>query len=111
MSRPRALLVIVVCLLTPPSLATAQEAAANTSEDAKAVEKQAFELLDAIAQGIPSLRNSGNRVYLMSAVADLLWTKDEKRAVQIANTSLKKVDDRYEVGLLWKNDKPVLPES
>jgi len=71
---------IVVCLLTLPSLAAAQEAAASATEDAKAVEKQALELVDTIAQGIPSLRNSGNRVYLMSAVADLLWTTDEKRA-------------------------------
>ena len=51
-----------------------------SNEDAKAVEKQALELLDSIAQGIPSLRNSGNRIYLTSAVADLLWTTDEKRA-------------------------------
>ena len=80
MSRPRSHLLIVVCLLTLPSLAAAQEAAASATEDAKAVEKQALELLDTIAQGIPSLRNSGNRVYLMSAVADLLWTTDEKRA-------------------------------
>jgi len=80
MSRPRALLLIVVCLLTLPSLANAQEAAVSASEDAKALEKQGFELLDTIARGIPSLRNSGNRVYLMSAVADLLWTTDEKRA-------------------------------
>lgn len=46
----------------------------------KAVEKQGLELLDTIAEEIPSPRNSGNRVYLMSAVADLLWTTDEKRA-------------------------------
>ena len=80
MSRPRSHLLIVICLLILPSLATAQEPASSASEDAKVVEKQAFELLDTIAQGIPSLRNSGNRVYLMSAVADLLWTTDEKRA-------------------------------
>jgi len=80
MSRPRALLSIAVCLVTLQSLVIAQEAAANENEDTKVLEKQGLELLDTIAEGIPSLRNSGNRVYLMSAVADLLWTTDEKRA-------------------------------
>ncbi|MDQ2921987.1 MAG: hypothetical protein M3R52_10305, partial [Acidobacteriota bacterium] len=80
MSRPRSYVLIVVCLLSFPSLAAAQEVAASATEDAKAVEKQALELLDTVADGIPSLRNSGNRVYLLSAVADLLWTTDEKRA-------------------------------
>lgn len=80
MSRPRALLLIAVCLLALQFLAKAQDAAASANEDTKAVEKQGLELLDTIAEGIPSLRNSGNRVYLMSAVADLLWTTDEKRA-------------------------------
>ena len=80
MSRPRALLSIAVCLVALQSLAIAQEAAASASEDTKVLEKQGMELLDTIAEGIPSLRNSGNRVYLMSAVADLLWTTDEKRA-------------------------------
>lgn len=80
MSRPRALLLISVCLLTLQSLAKAQEASASANEDTKAVEKQGLELLDTIAEGIPGLRNPGNRVYLMSAVADLLWTTDEKRA-------------------------------
>jgi len=80
MSRPRTYLLIVFCLLALPSLAAAQEAAARNTEDANAAEKQGLELLDTIAEGIPSLRSSGNRVYLMSAVADLLWNKDEKRA-------------------------------
>jgi len=80
MSRARSYLLIAVCLLTLPSLARAQEEAASATEDAKAAEKQALELLDSITQAIPSLRNSGNRVYLTSAVADLLWSKDEKRA-------------------------------
>jgi hypothetical protein len=80
MSRPRSYLLIVVCLLTFPCLAAAQEAAAGATEDAKAVEQQAFEVLDTIAEGIPGLRNAGNRVYLTSAVADLLWTTNEKRA-------------------------------
>lgn len=81
MFRPCALVLLVCYLFALPSLAVAQEAAASKAEaEAKAVEKQGLELLDTIAGGIPNLRNSGNRVYLMSAVADLLWTKDEKRA-------------------------------
>jgi hypothetical protein len=71
---------MVFCLLALPSFAAAQEAAPSNTEDANAAEKQGMELLDTIAAGIPSLRSSGNRIYLMSAVADLLWNKDEKRA-------------------------------
>jgi hypothetical protein len=58
----------------------AQEAAPSNTDDANAAEKQGLELLDTIVEGIPTLRSSGNRIYLMSAVADLLWNKDEKRA-------------------------------
>jgi hypothetical protein len=71
---------MVFCLLALPSFAAAQEAAPSNTEDANTAEKQGMELLDTIAAGIPSLRSSGNRIYLMSAVADLLWNKDEKRA-------------------------------
>lgn len=80
MSRPSTHLLIVFCLLALPTLAAAQEAAPSNTDDANAAEKQGLELLDTIAGGIPSLRSSGNRIYLMSAVADLLWNKDEKRA-------------------------------
>ncbi len=80
MSRKCAYLFVVACLLTLPPLAQAQDAAGNPTEETKVAETQAVELLEAIAEGIPSLRNSGNRIYLASAVADLLWTTDEKRA-------------------------------
>lgn len=81
MSRACTHFLLLFCLLALPSLALAQEAAASKADDeAKAVEKLGLELLDTIAGEIPSLRNPGNRVYLTSAVADLLWTQDEKRA-------------------------------
>jgi len=80
MSRICAHLFVLVCLLALPSLAQAQDAAPTPSEETTMAETQALELLDSIADGIPSLRNSGNRIYLTSAVADLLWTTDERRA-------------------------------
>lgn len=81
MSRACTHFLLLFCLLALPSLALAQEAAASKADDeAKAVEKLGLELLDTIAGEIPSLRNPGNRVYLTSVVADLLWTQDEKRA-------------------------------
>lgn len=80
MARQCTHLLIVICLLALPSLTNAQEAAVNPTEEAKAIAKQALELLDSIAAGMTALRNSGNRIFLTSAVADLLWTNDEKRA-------------------------------
>jgi hypothetical protein len=80
MSRLRAQLFILVCLLLLPSLSRAQAVAVEPTEETKAAEKQTMELLETIAEGIPSLHNSGNRIYLASAVADLFWKMDEKRA-------------------------------
>jgi hypothetical protein len=66
-----------------PSFVSAQSTANDAQREAEQLEKQGMELLDIIAGGISNLRNSGNRVYLTSAVADLMWTKDEKRARQL----------------------------
>jgi hypothetical protein len=83
MSRQCTLLLLAVCLLALPSLSYAQDAAVSPTEDAKTIEKQAMELIDSIAAGMPGLRNSGNRIFLTAAVADLLWTTDEKRAREL----------------------------
>ena len=39
----------------------------------------------------------------------VLLTKDEKRAVSILEKTIVLKDGHYEVGLLWKNDRPSLP--
>ena len=38
-----------------------------------------------------------------------LLTKDEKRAVNILENICDFIKGKYQVGLLWKKDKPVLP--
>src|SRR6185436_15886790 len=88
-----------------PSITNAQDATVTATEEAKAIEKQALELLDSIAAGMAGLRNSGNRIFLTSAVADLLWTTDEKRARELfeivkqemvaANAELDYGDQQY----------------
>jgi hypothetical protein len=101
MSRFCAQLCILVCLLSGPSLSRAQDAGVGRTEEAKAAEKQAMELLDTIAEGIPSLHNSGNRIYLATAVADLFWTTDEKRAralFEIVKQELVTATAEYEPG-------------
>ena len=38
-----------------------------------------------------------------------LLTKGEKRAVNILENTCEFIKDKYQVGLLWKKDNPVLP--
>ena len=75
-------------LLVSPALTAAQEETPTEveAEALRANDKQAFELLETIAGGIPSLRAVENRIYLTNAVADLLWTRDEKRARGLFDT-------------------------
>ncbi|XP_036346930.1 uncharacterized protein LOC118756269, partial [Rhagoletis pomonella] len=40
-----------------------------------------------------------------------LLSADDNKALAILNASCKKVSNRYEVGLLWRNEDVVLPES
>jgi hypothetical protein len=107
MSRPRAHLFILVCLLLAAPLTKAQDASVGPTEEEKAAEKQAIELLDSIAEGIPSLRNSANRIYLTSAVADLFWTTDEKRAralFEVVTQEVVKATADFDAGDLPSNN-------
>ncbi|HKO98981.1 MAG TPA: hypothetical protein VJU86_18410 [Pyrinomonadaceae bacterium] len=90
MLRLRVLPIFLGLLLAFPSILFAQEQAAETSENEAAI-KQGLELLDAIAESIPSLRSADNRIYLSLSVADLLWTSDEKRARLLFETLTKEV--------------------
>jgi hypothetical protein len=86
MSRLSARVPALFFLLASPAFTAAQEMKPAETEALKAREKQAFELLVTIAEGIPSLRAFENRIYLANAVADLLWSKDEKRARALFET-------------------------
>lgn len=82
MSRLSSNLLALAFLLTSTAFTAAQEMTPTEveAEAGKVRDRQAFELLDTIAEGIPSLRAFENRLYLANAVADLLWSKDERRA-------------------------------
>src|SRR5688500_17516386 len=76
MSRPCSYLLALCFLLTVSAFTLAQE----SPEPENANDKAAFELLETIVEGLPSLRTMENRVYFASSVADSLWSSDEKRA-------------------------------
>lgn len=86
MSRLSFHLRVLSLLLVFPTFTTAQEVSLSEAEALKAGDKQAFELLEAITVGISSLRTAENRIYLGAAAADLLWSKDEKRARELFDT-------------------------
>ncbi len=90
MSLANARLLLTVLLLTLPSLAAGQEPAPAPTEDT-AMTKHAFELLDLVAENVSSLRSLDNRVYVASTLADLLWTRDEKRARGLFDTVTKEM--------------------
>ena len=69
----------------------AQEKPPAEAEDSK--DKQAFELLETVTDGISGLRTPDNRIYLATNSADLLWDKDEKRARALFDTVTKEVVD------------------
>jgi hypothetical protein len=78
-------------LLAAPTLAVAQEQTPPAPENQKLDETQAFEMLESIAEGIPGLRSSDNRIFLTTVVADLFWSRDEKRARSMFETLTKEV--------------------
>lgn len=48
---------------------------------------------------------------VLEAPAHVTLSEEDKRAIEIMETTTKKVGDRYETGLLWKTDHPELPNS
>jgi hypothetical protein len=81
---------LFLCLFVAPLLASAQEQKPPAPESQPG-ETQAFEMLESIAESIPALRNSDNRIFLTTAVADLFWSRDEKRARSMFETLSKEV--------------------
>src|SRR5882724_8974453 len=79
MSRLRALTFTLLLFLLPRALA-AQQIAITNEPTTPAIEKKAFDLLETVASRISTLRNPENRIAVSCAIADLVWSKDEKRA-------------------------------
>lgn len=40
-----------------------------------------------------------------------MWSKEEKRAQEIVTKTMKRIDDRYEIGLFWRDENLKLPDS
>ncbi len=79
MSRLQVRFTVFLFFLIVPGIVSAQETDNSTSLD-PAVERKALDLLESIAERIPNLSSPGNRVHLACSVADLIWSRDEKRA-------------------------------
>jgi len=83
MSRQLALVALSSLLLLLPCAVSAQDNATETrgsQTPAPASEKKAVDLLQTISEQIGSLHSLANRVRAESAIAGLLWTRDEKRS-------------------------------
>lgn len=65
-----------------------QEQAQKLIEQKKELERKTLVLLDEMIASIPSLKLPENRALVQSSVADLLWTRDEKRARALFNEAL-----------------------
>ena len=81
-------LTLLAFLLVSPSLISAQQFTDNSATDPKpepVAEKKALSLLETVADQVASLRAPANRARAECAIADLLWTRDEKRARGLFN--------------------------
>jgi hypothetical protein len=91
MSRWLALVALSLLLLVVPSnSASAQNAAVEdpgTGKPEPAVEKKAFDLLQTISEQVTNLHSPSNRVRAECVIADLLWTRDEKRSRALFKTA------------------------
>lgn len=70
-------------LLALPLVSSAQQRFEKTDSPETPEQKKAFELLETVASRIATLRSPENRMALSCVVADLLWTKDEKRGREL----------------------------
>ena len=77
-------LTLSILLLAPTVAAQAPQTAKQSDEEKakarKELEKRALALLDETLQGAQALKLAENRAALRAQAADLLWTRDEKRA-------------------------------
>lgn len=94
MSRRLALTALFLFLLVLPLTSSAQDFAPPAASDRKpepAIEKKAFDLLETIADQAENLHSPANRVRVECTVADLLWTRDEKRARSLFKSAIEQL--------------------
>jgi hypothetical protein len=78
---------------SPEQAPLEQEQAQKLAEQKKELERRTLALLDEIIAGIPSLRLPENRALVQSGAADLLWTRDEKRARALFREALNSLSE------------------
>lgn len=95
MSRWLALVALSLLLLVVVSgTASAQSVAIEapgTEKPEPAIEKKALDLLQTISEQVTSLHSPSNRVRAECQIADLLWTRDEKRSRALFRTASEDV--------------------
>jgi hypothetical protein len=90
MFRRLTLVALSSLLLVLPRTALAQEFVGEPPRDEKpapAIEKKAFDLLETISEQVANLHSPSNRIRAECVIADLIWTRDEKRARALFKTA------------------------
>jgi hypothetical protein len=90
MFRRLVIIALSLLLLAFPLPVLAQRFSAEPQRDEKltpAIEKKALALLETISEQVLSLHSPANRVRAEGMIADLLWTRDEKRARVLFKTA------------------------
>ena len=96
MSRRSALIILSLLLLVLVPTARAQQITAELPRDEKPItanEKKAVDLLEKISDQVTNLHSPGNRLRAECGIADLLWTRDEKRARALFKTASDELVD------------------
>jgi len=95
MHRPFVLLLAVVVLFASPAAQaqTTQESPASHTPSPSptidpATEKNAFDLLESASEQAVNLHAPSNRIRASCAIADLIWSRDEKRARALFNAAV-----------------------
>ena len=76
-----------------PATAETQAASPSPTID-PATEKKAFDLLESVSEQAVNLHAPSNRIRASCAIADLIWTRDEKRARALFNAAVSQLATR-----------------
>lgn len=74
------LLILILAITVEPTYAQEASKAKSDNEAQKANEKKALALLDEIASAAMTMTLADNRMFIQFNLAELLWSRDEKRA-------------------------------
>ena len=99
MHRPFVLLVVVLVLFASHAAQaqTTQESPQTPSPSPTidpATEKKAYDLLESASEQAVNLHAPANRIRASCAIADLIWTRDEKRARALFNAAVSQLATR-----------------